>query len=177
MSCLLKHTDRADRLACEIATLTYDEYMIKAYGITSCNINYTRGDLIEKILLKQLEDFGMNCADQPKCRTRELELETLAVPARNVTFPIAPLPNPKNPIDVIFREIPVPQAVAFQYIQPFPSAVWVIDHDLCFVPNITLVDTNGNTIDGEIQYLTQSNNGGKIQIVFSIPVQGRAYLS
>lgn len=178
MPCLLKHTNKGDKLACEIATLVYDKYLIEAYGITNCNINYTRGDLVEKILLKDLDDLGVDCRDMPLCTKREaLELETLAVPSRHVTFPINPLPNPRNPIDVIYIQSPIPDKDGFVYIQPYPSTTWVINHDLPFIPNVTLVDDNGNTIDGQIQYLSSNSNGGTIQIIFSIPVIGRAYLS
>lgn len=65
MSELLKH--KKEDLSCQIATLTYNKYLIDGYGINSCNINYKEGDLIEKILIKSVLDAGYDCGEFPKC--------------------------------------------------------------------------------------------------------------
>lgn len=62
---LLKY--EKESLSCQIAELTYNKYLIEAYGVNSCNINYKEGDLVEKLLVKTVLDAGYNCHDFPKC--------------------------------------------------------------------------------------------------------------
>lgn len=76
MSCLLK--EERDDLSCQIATLVHNKYLITSYGIDNCNINYTEGDLLEKLLYKTLVDFGVTCDDFPRCYSR-VEFEDINV--------------------------------------------------------------------------------------------------
>ena len=56
----------------------------------------------------------------------------------------------------------------------FPAQlVWTLTHDLEFVPNVTTTDEGGEEISGSVQYI----NDTTIQITFSQPVSGWAYLS
>lgn len=168
--------NKKDKLACEIGTLIYDRYMINAYGITSCNINYTEGDLFEKLIVKSILDGGSDCASMPRCKRPLVELDNLSVPNR---FPFIPMqqPNPNTASQTVIKLIPMADNDGFTYIQSFASAVWTINHTLAFVPNVTVVDENGFVMEGSVQYLSQESNGGKIQITFSEPVKGQAYLS
>lgn len=52
-------------------------------------------------------------------------------------------------------------------------AIWVINHSLPFTPNVTTTDLSGQEIQGTVQYITPSI----INVVFSTPVSGWAYLS
>lgn len=74
MSDLLKY--EIEDLSCQIATLVHNKYLIESYGINSCNINYKEGDLIEKIMVKSIMDFGITCEDFPRCYAR-VEYEEL----------------------------------------------------------------------------------------------------
>ena len=62
--------------------------------------------------------------------------------------------------------------VSFIHYQTVPEDQWVINHGLDFKPNITVVDLNGNVIEGDYQY-----NGNTINATFSQDITGAAYLS
>lgn len=59
------------------------------------------------------------------------------------------------------------------YSQTSPSTVWNIIHTLEFVPNIIIVDSDGNVIEGDYQYI----NDNQITATFSNSITGKAYLS
>lgn len=52
-------------------------------------------------------------------------------------------------------------------------AVWYINYDLPFTPNVTTTDLAGQEISGVVTYL----NASTLSITFSEPVSGWAYLS
>ena len=54
-----------------------------------------------------------------------------------------------------------------------PSDIWVIDHNLSFHPNVTVVDTGGTQVEGNVIY----NNINRVTIEFSRVFAGKAYLS
>lgn len=169
---------KIDRLSCEIATLIYNKYMIKAYGIKNCDINYTAGDLSEKIINKSLLDFGTDCEEFPRCGDRrELEIVGLAIPIRPFNVEFQGLPNPQSPAQATRTVVQVPARGSYQFVQPFPSSVWLIDFPLGFPPNITTVDQSGNEIKGAITYLYQDSHQGRVTISFSYLAQGTAYFS
>ena len=65
--------------------------------------------------------------------------------------------------------------VAYTHYQTIASDTWSIlqtQHNLQFTPNVTVVDLNGNVIEGDCQYMS-----GNITITFSQAIAGLAYLS
>lgn len=173
----MENQEKVDKWSCEIAGLLYDKYMIQSYGITNCNINYTEGDLVEKIIRRSILNFGTVCETLPRCHKREsLTLDTLLFPIKLGTFPVPLPPNPTGTNQTVVKRAPILN-VAYQYLQSYPLQVWTINHNLSFHPNVSIADINGNQIEGAIQYLNQTSYGGTIQITFSEPVSGSAYLS
>lgn len=65
------------------------------------------------------------------------------------------------------------QALAYQHTQGSASASWVITHNLGFMPNVTVQDSAGNIVEGEIAY-TSSNS---LTVSFASAFSGKAYLS
>lgn len=63
--------------------------------------------------------------------------------------------------------------LSFVFTQTVPSSSWVIVHDLGKYVSVTVVDTNNNEIFGSVSYI----NENAIQIEFSVPVSGKAYLN
>lgn len=57
--------------------------------------------------------------------------------------------------------------------QSIASAVWVIDHTLDYAPNVTIVDSTGREVEGEVAYTGPS----QITVSFTAPFAGKAYLS
>jgi len=66
----------------------------------------------------------------------------------------------------------------YQHNQTSPSATWVINHQLGYFPNVRVVDTAGNTVDGQIQDI--DNNSLIIRFFlagYPYAMIGKAYLS
>lgn len=67
----------------------------------------------------------------------------------------------------------VKEKSGFVYSQSTVSAVWNITHDLDVYPSVTVVDSGGNLVIGDVRY-TGPNT---LTIRFSAPFSGTAYLS
>ena len=63
--------------------------------------------------------------------------------------------------------------LGFKYTQGTPSATWTISHNLTFYPNITVVDSGGSVVEGEVSYL----NSNTVVLTFRSAFSGVAYLS
>jgi hypothetical protein len=63
--------------------------------------------------------------------------------------------------------------VAFHYVQNIPSNSWTIVHNLGWMPNVTVQDSAGNIVEGEISY----TNLHQLTASFSSAFSGNAYLS
>jgi len=66
-----------------------------------------------------------------------------------------------------------PQALAYEHTQGAVSSSWVINHNLGFKPNVTVVDSAGTIYEGEITY----TNSNSLTVSFSQSFSGKAYLS
>ena len=77
-----------------------------------------------------------------------------------------------EPAGIVIRDIEFP-SVAFAHTQQTPSATWTIVHNLNFHPNVTVVDSAGTIVEGEMTYVDQNNMILGFQSAFS----GNAYLS
>lgn len=73
----------------------------------------------------------------------------------------------------IFLGTPDPTDLGQVYPQDTPSAIWDIAHSLSFVPNIIVVDSEGNVVEGDYQYISPTH----IVATFSTSIAGKAYLS
>jgi hypothetical protein len=63
--------------------------------------------------------------------------------------------------------------VAFTHNQDTIAASWLIEHNLGFFPNVTVIDSSGSTCEGDVAHI--DNNTLTIQ--FSGGFTGTAYLS
>ena len=61
----------------------------------------------------------------------------------------------------------------FEYIQLAPAAVWEISHPLKKFPSVTVVDSGGSVVVGDIEYIDDSN----ISLIFKSSFSGKAYLN
>jgi hypothetical protein len=64
-------------------------------------------------------------------------------------------------------------AVAYHHTQSVASATWVINHYLGWYPNLTVQDSSGSVVEGEIAY----NNSNTLTVTFTGAFSGDAYLS
>lgn len=63
--------------------------------------------------------------------------------------------------------------LGYVHTQTVASATWTVNHNLEFVPNITVVDTGENVIEGSYEYPSAT----QVILRFSSPFSGKAYLS
>jgi len=61
----------------------------------------------------------------------------------------------------------------FTFLQQSSSSTWVINHNLGKIPSVTVVDTLGNIIVGDITY----NSTNQLTLTFSANITGNAYLN
>lgn len=61
----------------------------------------------------------------------------------------------------------------YRFSQGSPSAQWTITHALGGYPSVTVVDSAGSVVIGEVTYLSATD----IVLDFSAPFAGEAYLS
>lgn len=59
------------------------------------------------------------------------------------------------------------------YTQSSPSTVWNIVHTLSFIPNIIIVDSEQNVVEGDYEYISAN----EITATFNSAISGKAYLS
>ena len=64
-------------------------------------------------------------------------------------------------------------AIAYAHTQGVSASTWNIVHNLNFKPNITIIDSAGSVVEGEIEYLDSNNLVLTVAYAFS----GNAYLS
>jgi hypothetical protein len=65
------------------------------------------------------------------------------------------------------------QVISYVHNQGTASATWTINHNLNFYPNVTIQDSGGTIVEGEIAYTTRNT----IIATFSAAFSGKAYLS
>lgn len=63
--------------------------------------------------------------------------------------------------------------LSFQYAQGPASAIWMVTHNLGKFPSVTVVDSAGEEVEGDVQYLDNNN----LRLVFSAAFTGNAYLN
>lgn len=69
--------------------------------------------------------------------------------------------------------IPIEFAQSFRHIQSVNSDTWVVIHNLGFRPSVTIIDLDGDVVNGDITYDT--NN--QLTLTFAQPIKGEAYLN
>lgn len=66
-----------------------------------------------------------------------------------------------------------PTSTTFTHIQIAPSKIWSINHNLNKRPSVTIVDSAGSVVIGDVQYIDDNN----IKITFSSAFSGNVYLN
>jgi hypothetical protein len=63
--------------------------------------------------------------------------------------------------------------VSYEHMQGAANSSWSITHNLGFKPNVTVIDSAGNIVEGEIAY----TNSNSLTVSFQSAFSGNAYLS
>jgi len=64
--------------------------------------------------------------------------------------------------------------LGYVHDQGIASDTWIIEHNLGFIPSITVVDSAGSVVEGSYDY---SANGSTVTVSFNGATTGKAYLS
>lgn len=102
--------------------------------------------------------------------------ETSETPVSDpTTESISGTANRQNVVNQLFKTAieDLQSRLAYVYVQNTASDNWSITHNLGYMPNITIIDSAGNTCEGTITY-TDTNN---VVIEFCGAFSGKAYLS
>ena len=67
----------------------------------------------------------------------------------------------------------IPSAGSYTHNQNVSSATWTITHNLGFYPSVSVVDSGGNYVVGDVTYVSLN----VVSIAFSSAFGGKAYLS
>lgn len=70
-------------------------------------------------------------------------------------------------------EATIPGATTYTHTQTAPAAVWTITHNLDRYPSVSVVDSAGTVVIGDVQYQSKD----VIQVAFTAPFAGVAYLN
>jgi hypothetical protein len=84
--------------------------------------------------------------------------------------------EPTSPALELWFDTDAPSAsygFAYVHIQDVPSAMWQIAHNLNYFPSLTVIDSGGSVVEGEIIYV----NANQVDVGFSGGFTGTAYLS
>lgn len=63
--------------------------------------------------------------------------------------------------------------VSYVHPQGTPTTLWVIEHNLGYHPNFTIIDSGGNEIEGDPTFVSPNI----LHVEFSFATGGTAYLS
>lgn len=81
-------------------------------------------------------------------------------------------PGPEGPRGPEGPPAPLDQ-LAHVHIQDTPNAEWIIRHQLPYFPNLTVVDSAGTVVEGDVEYVDEQT----IRLSFCGGFSGTAYLS
>jgi hypothetical protein len=83
------------------------------------------------------------------------------------------IPGPRGPKGEPGKDAGSLAAVSEAHYQNVVSDTWTFVYDLEYIPTVTVVDSAGSTVEGELRYLPNH----VIEIKFAVPFSGTAYLS
>jgi hypothetical protein len=72
-----------------------------------------------------------------------------------------------DPGEVLYSDL------SYVHNQASAASVWTINHNLQFIPNITVVDSSGTVVEGSYNYPDENT----VVLTFSSAFAGKAYLS
>jgi len=83
-------------------------------------------------------------------------------------------PGPQGPggVDGIQAD-DVVDLVSYRHTQNTPLTTWTVNHNLNFYPNVTVFNSAGNQVEGNVVH----TNATTLTITFSTTVSGKAQLS
>lgn len=68
---------------------------------------------------------------------------------------------------------PMGTDLTYEHIQALPEATWTINHPLNKIPSVTVIDSSGSVVEGEVEYPSSATAVVRFAAAFS----GKAYLN
>jgi hypothetical protein len=68
---------------------------------------------------------------------------------------------------------PAGGVTTFTFTQSSPQSTWLIAHNLARFPSVTVIDSGGSEVEGDVDYVDSNH----ISVAFSAPFSGTAYLN
>lgn len=78
-----------------------------------------------------------------------------------------------SPTVTTSAEVLVVGGSTYTHTQSSPSSTWTISHNLARRPSVTVVDSAGTVVIGEVTYLSDNS----LRVEFSAGFSGQAYLN
>lgn len=69
--------------------------------------------------------------------------------------------------------VPAEFAQSYRHIQSSNSLTWTITHNLGYRPSVTVIDLDGDVVNGDVTYDTSN----QLTLTFAQPIKGEAYLN
>jgi hypothetical protein len=104
-------------------------------------------------------------------RAPGLMVTSQAAPISLVVAPPGSIYGPRGPQGI--QGPPGIPAQTFTYVQSTPSAEWVIVHNMDRFPQVSVLDSSGNAVEGDIDYI----DANTVQLNFVAAFSGIAYLN
>ena len=76
-------------------------------------------------------------------------------------------------IKMAVDEMLTPKVERYVHVQNEASSIWVVDHQMGRYPSVTVVDSAGTMVFGEVVY----DNENQVTITFTAAFSGKAYLN
>jgi uncharacterized protein with beta-barrel porin domain len=61
----------------------------------------------------------------------------------------------------------------FEFTQGTPEAIWLMSHPLNKFPSVTVIDSAGSIVEGDVEYISLS----QVKVTFDAGFSGKAYLN
>lgn len=76
-------------------------------------------------------------------------------------------------IKIAVDEMLAPKVERYVHVQNEASDIWIVDHQMGRYPSVTVVDSAGTMVFGEVVY----DNENQVTITFTAAFSGKAYLN
>lgn len=76
-------------------------------------------------------------------------------------------------IKMAVDEMLAPKVERYVHVQNEASSIWIVDHQMGRYPSVTVVDSAGTMVFGEVVY----DNENQVTITFTAAFSGKAYLN
>lgn len=98
-------------------------------------------------------------------------IEVERVTPSDITEVVVGIPGPAGQKGE--RGLPGASGSHFTFVQSTPDTEWIVDHSLETFPSVTVVNSSGETVEGDVTY--ESNS--RVVVRFSAAFSGTIYLN